>query len=261
MTMKNRYTLESGKFGMYFQDQERHVSMSLQEVLDAMNRTAPEERPKEKPQGTLVELAELIAREAHHGQTRQLTGEPYANHPARVAGGVAGSGHSREVVAAAWLHDVLEDTQMLPETLLASLTKCAGSTASEVAEVVRIVMALTRSKDIAYEDYIVSLLEDPQSAAVKISDLQDNLRDLPPAHKASRTKYTLALRLLRLKQEREKLASLGRDIAGYMSCVRHVGPASMLDNDMDGSYTMDASVYKAIYAALSGMNVPVDRGV
>lgn len=63
----------------------------------------------------MVERARLFATAAHHavGQVRKYTGEPYINHPAEVVGILAGSGAARpEMLAAAWLHDVVEDTQV-----------------------------------------------------------------------------------------------------------------------------------------------------
>jgi hypothetical protein len=60
----------------------------------------------------IVELAKIFAENAHKGQVRKYTGEPYIGHPARVVGILQQylPGSSAEVVAAAWLHDVVEDT-------------------------------------------------------------------------------------------------------------------------------------------------------
>lgn len=61
---------------------------------------------------TLIERAELFARAAHGaiGQKRKYTHEPYVVHLAEVAALVAGHGGDDAMVAAAWLHDVVEDT-------------------------------------------------------------------------------------------------------------------------------------------------------
>jgi len=61
----------------------------------------------------LVHKAQVFAIAAHSavGQKRKYTGEPYFVHPAEVARIVAGvSGSTPEMVAAAWLHDTVEDT-------------------------------------------------------------------------------------------------------------------------------------------------------
>jgi (p)ppGpp synthase/HD superfamily hydrolase len=62
--------------------------------------------------------AAKIASEAHKGQMRKDGVTPYVTHPMRVAGRVMLlSGVTPIEVAAAWLHDVLEDTKMTREDL------------------------------------------------------------------------------------------------------------------------------------------------
>jgi (p)ppGpp synthase/HD superfamily hydrolase len=61
----------------------------------------------------VVHKAQVYAMAAHAavGQRRKYTNEPYIVHPAEVARIVAGvSGATPDMVAAAWLHDVVEDT-------------------------------------------------------------------------------------------------------------------------------------------------------
>jgi (p)ppGpp synthase/HD superfamily hydrolase len=61
----------------------------------------------------VVRKAQVYAMAAHAavGQKRKYTNEPYIVHPAEVAKIVAGvPGSTPDMVAAAWLHDVVEDT-------------------------------------------------------------------------------------------------------------------------------------------------------
>lgn len=61
----------------------------------------------------IVRKAQVYAMAAHAavGQKRKYTGEPYIVHPAEVAKIVASvPGSTPDMVAAAWLHDVVEDT-------------------------------------------------------------------------------------------------------------------------------------------------------
>lgn len=51
------------------------------------------------------------ARTAHAKQVRKYTGNPYTDHLAEVAGIVATVDPRPETLAAAWLHDVVEDTE------------------------------------------------------------------------------------------------------------------------------------------------------
>src|SRR5579863_6483893 len=57
----------------------------------------------------LIARAGAAAEAAHSGQVRQ-TGEPYFTHPVAVAGIVADLGLDARSVAAALLHDAVEDT-------------------------------------------------------------------------------------------------------------------------------------------------------
>ena len=58
---------------------------------------------------TLEERAKAFATHAHAGQVRKYTGEPYINHPAAVVEIVRSVPHTPEMIAAAWLHDTVED--------------------------------------------------------------------------------------------------------------------------------------------------------
>ena len=59
---------------------------------------------KDEIKPSIAELAEQIPTTAHAGQVDKA-GRPYIAHPARMAG-------DEHAVAAAWLHDVVEDTEV-----------------------------------------------------------------------------------------------------------------------------------------------------
>lgn len=59
---------------------------------------------------TILEQAKNFAQKAHQGQFRKVTKTPYIEHPIRVANRLKHSGASDELIAAAYLHDVVEDT-------------------------------------------------------------------------------------------------------------------------------------------------------
>jgi hypothetical protein len=65
----------------------------------------------------LVEKASVFARKAHDsiGQTRKGSATPYHVHPEQVAALVAEHFDDAEVVAAAHLHDVVEDVKVITE--------------------------------------------------------------------------------------------------------------------------------------------------
>jgi len=73
---------------------------------------------------SLIINAAGVAKEAHKDQ-RRYDGEPYINHPMRVAGMVTLCQIPNEMmIATAWLHDVVEDTHLTPNDLLRWFPAC-----------------------------------------------------------------------------------------------------------------------------------------
>jgi (p)ppGpp synthase/HD superfamily hydrolase len=66
-----------------------------------------------------VEKARIFATAAHAAvdQRRKYTGAPYIVHPAEVASIVKRVGGTPDMIAAAWLHDVVEDTKVTNEII------------------------------------------------------------------------------------------------------------------------------------------------
>ncbi len=129
-----------------------------------------------------VDAARDFARRAHAGQTRE-DGEPYFNHPDRVAQQIADS----TTRAVAYLHDVLEDCK--DPAHLNELSRFPEP-------VVVAVKLLTCAPGETYFDFIHRILAsgNETAIAVKIADLKDNLRDLEEGHQ--KDKYRFALELL-----------------------------------------------------------------
>lgn len=70
---------------------------------------------------TLEDRARVFATAAHAavGQLRKYTHEPYIVHPAEVVSTLKTVPHTEAMVAAAWLHDVVEDTGVTLELVRA----------------------------------------------------------------------------------------------------------------------------------------------
>ena len=87
-----------------------------------------------KAETTMIEAAFAVAEEAHRGQNRK-SGEPYIRHPVAVATVVARQGLDDISIAAALLHDAVEDTVVGLEELerefsQSSLASSMGSPSS-----------------------------------------------------------------------------------------------------------------------------------
>lgn len=105
--------------------------------------------------------AEALARAAHAGQLDKA-GQPYAAHPQRVAARVA---DDPIAAAVAWLHDVVEDTDI-------DLGDLRDKGFPE--PVVQAVGLLTRRDEVAADDYYRAIRADPIALRVKLADLADN---------------------------------------------------------------------------------------
>ncbi len=109
----------------------------------------------------MTRKAMSLAYNAHLGQT-DISGVPYILHPARVAAAF----ETEAEACVAWLHDVVEDTDMtLQDIRLAGY----GAVICDALEL------LTHDKSVPYMDYIASIAENPVAKAVKLADLSDNM--------------------------------------------------------------------------------------
>ncbi|MEU0671660.1 HD domain-containing protein [Streptomyces sp. NPDC006172] len=112
---------------------------------------------------TLTEV-EALARAVHEGQTDKA-GRPYAEHLQAVADGVRQRGGDADQIAAAWLHDAVEDDALsetrLREAALSDRTKA-------------IVLAVTKRTGETPEAYAGRVLATPGALLVKEADLAHN---------------------------------------------------------------------------------------
>lgn len=152
----------------------------------------------------IVAIADAIAVEAHRGQTDKL-GNHYIDHPRSVARRVDPADGA--AVAAALLHDVVEDSEFTASDLVDR-----GIPAGVVAAV----QLLTRHDDVPDVDYYAAIVKDPVALAVKLADLADNtdparLGLLDEAMQTKLiTKYTKAYRALGREDLAAELASRPR---------------------------------------------------
>lgn len=161
-------------------------------LTDTATRTVSEVSPQwmgtvELHHTEMTAWAHKIAGDSHAGVLRTL-GDAYIDHPLRVAQHLQLSGFGEEIVAAALLHDVVEDSSWTPDDLRTMFPE----------SVVGGVLACTKR---AGEDY-VSLVEraaaHPVGRYVKLADTLDNsaphqLAPLSPEKRSRvRAKYSAA---------------------------------------------------------------------
>lgn len=116
--------------------------------------------------GETIDKARLVAFTAHEGQLDKAE-RPYITHPARVAARLDAQGEDDVVIAAGWLHDTVEDTDVTLEDIRLML----GLDGHEVATIVE---ALTHRPHEPLVEYWARIRTDPRAVAVKLADLDDN---------------------------------------------------------------------------------------
>lgn len=126
----------------------------------------------------LIDRARTFAIEAHEriDQRRKYSGQPYAEHLKAVASLVAEASDSQAAVAAAWLHDVVEDTA-------ATIEDVAASFGNEVAELVKALTDISRPSDGNRQqrkavDRAHLANASALAKTVKLADLIDNCADI-----------------------------------------------------------------------------------
>ena len=126
----------------------------------------------------IVEKARIFATASHHaaGNVRKYTGEPYINHPAAVVALVASVPHTPEMLAAAWLHDTVEDTGV-------SLVLIEQEFGFEVADMVEMLTDVSHANDglrahRKARDREHTAQASPEAKTIKLADLIDNTRSI-----------------------------------------------------------------------------------
>lgn len=148
------------------------------------------------PKGDLaiIERAYSVAKEKHEGQKRQ-SGEPYITHPLAVAQILAEMGLGPRAIAAALLHDTVEDTGYA----LSELTDTFGD------EVAMLVDGVTKLDKVKYGEsaqaetvrkMIVAMSKDLRVLLIKLADRLHNARTwgfVPPEKAEKKARETLEI--------------------------------------------------------------------
>lgn len=134
----------------------------------------------------MIRESRIIAEWFHGPQVRKYTGVPYVLHTQAVAKTVVSLGIGRVAIAAAHLHDVLEDTFAKPDTLREALVRF-GISVPYAHLIVNRVIDLTdvfvdpafgnRAKRKEAERARLAMIHE-ESMIVKLADLIDNAQDI-----------------------------------------------------------------------------------
>lgn len=112
----------------------------------------------------------------HKDQRRKdQSASPYINHPIALANLLVNEGGitDAEILCAALLHDILEDTETTPEELIEAFGASIGSIVMEVTDDKSLSKAERKQAQIAHAPHLST-----KARAVKLADKTCNLRDV-----------------------------------------------------------------------------------
>lgn len=179
---------------------------------------------------SLIEQAKMFATAAHNGagHRRKISGIPYISHPKRVADKVRHftnildiTEYRDEMIAAAWLHDTIEDTGIEIGDLESWFPE----------EVVQMVHDLTEDKNVQDRDarrslYMENLQYAPAlSQLVKLADIDDNFDDIVESHENEDPKLQF--------KNFERFIHEKREVISILTKVNHTGIAKKILKKFD----------------------------
>ena len=136
----------------------------------------------------MIKKAKTLSEKAHENQKRKFDGSPYSVHPDSVAKIVLenkNSKHINELISSAYLHDVIEDTGVTFEQLLAEFGYMVASIVLEVTNEFTLIKKY--GKKYYMSNKVLTLTN--YGLVVKLADRLDNVSDLYLADINFRKKY------------------------------------------------------------------------
>ena len=126
----------------------------------------------------IIERAYIYSARVHEGQVR-LSGEPYLSHPLEVAGILADMKLDPESVAAALLHDVIEDTPATPEEIKALFGPEVLHIVSGVSKLSSLSFGTSQARQAeSIRKMFLAMADDIRVILIKLADRLHNMRTL-----------------------------------------------------------------------------------
>ena len=116
----------------------------------------------------------------HADKRQKVNGHPYAEHPVLVATDVAGAGFAPEVIAAALLHDIVEDSEVTVEDVRNRFGERVAGLVEAMTDIAE-VEDYERRKEIHRRQVVAA---GPEAEAIFAADKLNNVRALRAAYEA-----------------------------------------------------------------------------
>ncbi len=198
----------------------------------------------EQPDGRFETLAELMRKQrgnynfdmvkaafdlckAAHGEQKRLSGEPYYYHPLAVASIIVTLGMDSESIAAALLHDVVEDTDIEREAIEKQFGKDVAMLVDGVTKLGKIPFSSREEQQAEnLRKMLLAMAEDIRVIIIKLADRLHNMRTInaqTPQKQRDKSLETLEvyapiahrLGIRAVKEELEDLAIAHLDPVAY----------------------------------------------
>jgi (p)ppGpp synthase/HD superfamily hydrolase len=141
-------------------------------------------------------LAARLAEIAHRGQVRKYTGAPYITHPMRVAARVTLlPGATDDMIAAAWLHDVVEDCGVSEQAILDQFGLGIADLVVQLTAPSKAYPHLNRKERKEIDRQYLAQVPDA-AKKIKLIDRIDNIREMAEAPRDFKELYVDETRLL-----------------------------------------------------------------
>ena len=142
----------------------------------------------------MIEKARRFAEMAHKGQVRKYNGQPYFTHPERVARRLEGLGYGPEMIAAGYLHDVVEDCGVKVKEIEAEFGAKVAALVSGLTNPSKGMKASRAERKRVDREHLSS--QPKEVKVIKLVDRIDNIREMDGADtdfKSTYAKETLLL--------------------------------------------------------------------
>lgn len=186
-----------------------------------------------QPDREVIQRAYRFAQTAHEGQKRE-SGEPYFIHPCEVASILLDLGMDTDTLAAAFLHDVIEDTGVTFERLREEFGENIALLVDGITKLTRLQFNSQEEQQAeSLRKMLLAMAKDIRVVIIKLADRLHNMRTLKFRSEENRQAVAretmdiyapLAHRLgiYAIKWELEDLAFLYLDPEGYKDLVDRV---------------------------------------
>lgn len=182
----------------------------------------------------LLRRAYEVARKGHEGQLRK-TGHPYITHPVAVAWHLAHYGLDAPTVAAALLHDTVEDTDVTLEELVSEFGPEIAALIDGVTKLDRIDYASVEEAQAAtIRKMVVAMAQDVRVLLIKLVDRLHNMRTVYALRDEKQRRVAReTLDIYAPLAHRLGVQEIKHELEDRCFAILHPGPFAEIDEKLD----------------------------